>query len=72
MYKKSTFFTLFFYLVIENFETAAWRDLADGGGVETVVVVAVPTTQNNKIKKHAHYREAAKLKNKSFLNGSAI
>jgi len=29
-------------LVIENFETAAWRDLADGGGVETVVVVAVP------------------------------
>ena len=29
-------------LVVENFQAAAGRDLADGGGVETVVVVTVP------------------------------
>ena len=29
-------------LVIENFQTAAGRNLADGGGVEAVVVVTVP------------------------------
>ena len=30
-----------YYLVVENFEAASWRDLADGGGVEPMVVVAV-------------------------------
>jgi len=29
-------------LVVEDLETAAWRDLADGGRVKPVVVVAVP------------------------------
>jgi len=29
-------------LIIENFETASWGDLADGGRMEAVVVVAVP------------------------------
>jgi hypothetical protein len=29
------------HLIVKNFETAAGRDLADGGGMEAVVVVAV-------------------------------
>ena len=33
---------LFCYLVVEYLEAAAGRDLADGGGVEAVVVVTVP------------------------------
>ena len=28
-------------LVVENFQTAAWRDLTDGGGVEAVVIITV-------------------------------
>lgn len=34
-------------LVVEDLEAASTRDLADGGGVKTVLVVTVPTLYEN-------------------------
>lgn len=34
-------------LVVEDLEAASTRDLADGGGVETMLVVTVPTLNEN-------------------------
>lgn len=34
-------------LVVEDLEAASTRDLADGGGVEAVLVVTVPTLNEN-------------------------